>query len=103
MRSHFLLVKHNWKSPLLTLLQPRACQRAKEKETVKIALNGQRKVGALEEGPKGKARVRDRPALHDGIPCQEGPLRGKGPTGKENPANILRTLEKSHVSKRECL
>ena len=49
MRSISLLVKDNLKIPRVLLEQPRASLRAKEKETVEIAYNGQQKVNALEE------------------------------------------------------
>ena len=59
--------------------------KGKRKETVGIAYNGQQKVSAPEEisvernmiqrrsvNPREKGRVRDRPALHEGIPWRHG-------------------------------
>ena len=44
-----LLVKDNLKNPSLAMLQPRASRRAKDKETVDIAYNGQQEVSAAEK------------------------------------------------------
>ena len=64
--------------------------KGKGKETVETAHNGQQKVDALEEKncvpshdpenrreSQGQGKVRDRPAVHDGIPWKERPQQGK--------------------------
>ena len=52
--------------------------KGKGKETVEVTIQ---KRG---ENPKENARVRDRPALRDGIPFTRGTPTGKRASGKEN-------------------
>ena len=55
----------------------------------------------MRENPKEKERVRDRPALYDGIPCKEGPRQEKC-SMKRKPATMLRLFKGDCIVENDC-